>query len=210
MRINARDQQQDAALTTGHLWAVADGIGGHPDGDVASRTALDTLAAALPGPADAGQLARAAHAAHQAVSCLAEPGHWRNPGTTLVAAVLDPSGTAIHGLWCGDSRAYLRHPDGTVQPLTVDHAETFGGITHALGAHAHTGADYQAEGFTLTLPAGGQLLLATDGLTGPFGGDDRRFEAALAGGLASAADQAEQHGRDNITAVLLDLSALSR
>jgi len=210
-RLVQRKNQQDTALTSPHLWAVADGMGGHPRGEDASRAALTTLANQLDGPGTAEQLATAAAAANHEVVALATAGDHFNPGTTLVAVLLDPSSKQLHGLWCGDSRAYLQHPDGQLEQLTIDHAGPFGGIEAALGDHDLFDCGYQPETFTLPTDIPGALILATDGLFGPYYANpegEEAFETALTAGLQEASDQAEEQGSDNITAVRLDLTQL--
>jgi len=210
-RLVERKNQQDAALTSPYLWAVADGMGGHPRGEDASRVALTILADQLDGPGTAEQLASAAAAADQAVVALADGGKGGNPGTTLVAVLLDPSGEKLYGLWCGDSRAYLQYPDGQLEQLTTDHANPLGGIEAALGDHARFECGYQPETFAISTDTAGALILATDGLFGPYGtslGEELAFETALAAGLVTASDRAEKQGSDNITVLRLDFTRL--
>jgi len=201
-QVGGRQRQEDAALLGNHLWAVADGMGGHPSGDQAARDALATLAGQLPAPASAQQLSAATAAADQAVRALAT-GTVRNPGTTLVAAGLDPDQARIHGVWCGDSRAYLLRPDASLIALTADHANLFGGLEHSLGDHFSE--PHYHETFSCELAAGHQLLLTTDGLTGPYGDQHELLETHLAAHVTDAVDYAQTHGTDNITALLIDL-----
>ncbi|HET6498903.1 MAG TPA: protein phosphatase, partial [Coriobacteriia bacterium] len=62
-----RAHNEDAVLTEPPLFAVADGLGGHQAGEIASAAAIEALVAAAPGRADAKALARAVRAANQAV-----------------------------------------------------------------------------------------------------------------------------------------------
>lgn len=107
---------------SGHLGVVADGMGGHTAGEVASRRAIETLVASLrqsrTQPPVA--LARAAQAANVEVYNLAlERPELKGMGTTLTAVLLDDQvGLVGH---VGDSRAYLIR-NGKAQRLTLDHS----------------------------------------------------------------------------------------
>lgn len=106
----------------GHLGVVADGMGGHTAGEVASRRAVDTMVESLrhsrAQPPVA--LARAAQAANVEVynHALENPQH-TGMGTTLTAVLIDDQiGLVGH---VGDSRAYLVR-DRVITRLTVDHS----------------------------------------------------------------------------------------
>jgi PPM family protein phosphatase len=209
---NSRESQQDAALVSGWVCAVADGIGGHANGAEAATTALTALGAAIARPVDAGDLDDGVAAAHAAVSALAN-GDYRNPGTTLVAVAVGADRTCVHGVWVGDSRAYLVAADGTVSPLTVDHADRFGGLTHALGDH---GDDIAATPGTFAVPVGvgACVLLCSDGVHGPAEADDWEyseevFTRMLPCGLAAMVRELAGRGSDNATAVLVDIDAFA-
>jgi len=108
------------------LFAVADGMGGHPEGDVAAQLSLQTLsnrfqAEAKPRLADPQKfLESACLAGHRVLlRYAAEKGLTDNPRSTLVACVLQ--GTSAWWLHCGDSRLYLVR-DGALVTRTVDHS----------------------------------------------------------------------------------------
>lgn len=106
----------------GHLGVVADGMGGHTAGEVASRRAIETLVASLRqsrAQPPVG-LARAAQAANVEVYNLAiEQPELKGMGTTLTAVLIDDQvGLVGH---VGDSRAYLVR-GATALRLTVDHS----------------------------------------------------------------------------------------
>lgn len=106
----------------GHLAVVADGMGGHISGEVASRSAIEALIDALRRSRAQAPvaLARAAQAANVAVynQAIEHPEH-RGMGTTLTAVLIDDQvGLVGH---VGDSRAYLLR-DGAVIRLTDDHS----------------------------------------------------------------------------------------
>jgi protein phosphatase len=218
-----RADNEDAYLLAPPLFAVADGLGGHQAGEVASSIAVDTLLEAAPRVADAKALGRAARRANTAVLEAAASGRGRSGmGTTLTAAMLD--GTRIALAHVGDSRAYLLHY-GTLEQLTQDHSMVAdlvrqgrltaeesrvhpnrSVITRALGSDP----DMMADAFEVEAAPGDRLLLTTDGLTSMV--EDRDIERILASAptpveavdlLLDAA--LEAGGRDNVTVVVVDI-----
>ena len=175
------------------LLVVADGVGGLPGGEVASRTAVDALAEALRAaggdPPDAA-LRRAFAAANDAVRA-GQRGGLARMSTTLVAAVVREGTAWVANI--GDSRAYLVI-DGEARQVTLDHSWVEEGIRSgelapddplvALNRHVITraiGLDANAEVDVfgpLDLPRGGVLLLCTDGLHGVL--DDQAIAAVVA------------------------------
>ena len=108
------------------LFVLADGMGGHPEGEVASQLALETVSAlyqrqAKPIIQDPAEfLARALMAAHQQIVRYATAkGMLDTPRTTLVAAILQ--GTEATWVHCGDSRLYVVR-DGQLLMRTRDHS----------------------------------------------------------------------------------------
>jgi serine/threonine protein phosphatase PrpC len=218
-----RPQNEDGLLVEPPLFAVADGMGGHRAGEVASRVALEELLANAPRSADAKALARAVRAANRAVIDSADKTRTRSGmGTTLTAAMVD--GTHIAIAHVGDSRAYLMH-EGRLTRITEDHSMVAdlvregalteedarfhpqrSVITRALGSDRNMVADvYDVGAF-----AGDRLLLTTDGLTGMIPDDyiadlllaEREPDAAAAK-LVEAANRAG--GYDNITVIVVDI-----
>lgn len=119
-----RSNNQDSAYAGPHLLVVADGMGGHAGGDVASSVAVAHLAPLddeAHGPDDAlDELTRALNAAHDELLVLAED----NPelaglGTTVTALLR--SGNKLAMAHIGDSRAYLLR-DGQLAQVTSDHS----------------------------------------------------------------------------------------
>ena len=208
--------EQDGGAVDRLLAAVADGMGGHTGGEVASRTAA-ARAAEAEGPPEAR-----VEAANRAVmaAVLNDPG-LAGMGTTLTLAEFGPGGLLALG-HVGDSRAYLLR-GGRLDQLTTDHnmAQELvdqGEITKE-EARTHPRSSWltQALGFedrldveaaSIGLEAGDRLLLCSDGLHGELpDGEILRLLGAGAPsdavwGLIEAANLAG--GRDNITVVVVD------
>lgn len=206
----------------GRLFLIADGLGGHAGGEVASALVVETLVAAAPAAADWSDPALALGAvlarADVAVRERAR-GALAGMGATVVALHLDPDHGEVTVAHAGDSRAYrLRH--GALARLTRDHTPEAeigfrgGGprssiITRAIGV----GDDHTEVDFGLTdLRAGDRYLLCSDGLTDMITDHDI---AALLGRDASAADTCRAlvdaalaaGGRDNVTVVVVVIPA---
>jgi protein phosphatase len=218
-----RTQNEDALLIEPPLYAVADGMGGHRAGEIASRDALASLLDSAPRQADANALARAVRTANRAVITSAAKSRTRTGmGTTLTAAMVD--GTRVIVAHVGDSRAYLLH-DGELTRITDDHSMVAdlvrrgaiteedarfhpqrSVITRALGSDPEMVADV----FEIEASVGDRLLLATDGLTGMLQDDyiaelllQERDPEAAAAKLVEAANRAG--GYDNITVVIVEI-----
>ena len=108
------------------LFVLADGMGGHPDGEIAAQLALQTISAlyqkeARPLIKDTTEfLSLALMAAHhQIIRYASEKGMLDTPRTTVVAAILQ--GTGVTWVHCGDSRFYVVR-DGELLTRTRDHS----------------------------------------------------------------------------------------
>lgn len=218
-----RSENEDALLMSPPLFAVADGLGGHQAGEVASRIAIDTLLEKAPRRPDHKALGRAVRAANVAVMDAAVDGRGRTGmGTTLTAVMVE--GLRLEVAHVGDSRAYL-YSDGRLERLTEDHSMVAdlvrsgtlteeesrnhpnrSVITRALGSDPNMSADT----FAADASPGDRLLLATDGLTALVTDEgiadilarhDDPAEAVEA--LIAAAQLAG--GYDNITCVVVNL-----
>jgi PPM family protein phosphatase len=221
-----REGNEDAYLVADSVFAVADGMGGHLAGEIASATALEPVEA-LDGKvyADAEEavtaLRDAVHRANRTVSQMAEDEPlYRGMGTTLTAVLVE--GRRLHVAHVGDSRAYLLR-DGTFNQLTDDHtlvqhlidegqisrqeAATHPQrsiITRAIGV----APEVDVDSMTLDLVPGDQILLCSDGLTGVVSDEDieralrlDEDEDTIIRGLIEQAN--EGGGPDNITVVVL-------
>ena len=219
-----RSGNEDAYLIEPPLYAVADGMGGHRGGEVASQLALTTIAESFRKGAE--PFAEQVQAANRAV--FERSGADRavaGMGTTLTAAVI--RGDLAHLVHVGDSRAYLLRA-GSLRQLTDDHTLVnrmvkAGEITPAEAeVHPHRNVLVRALGTEPDVPLdeqdvglldGDRLLLCSDGLTGMI--TEEQIQAILGateGVPQEAADRlvtAANHagGVDNITVVVLDVLA---
>lgn len=114
-----RENNEDAILSNPKigLWLVADGMGGHAAGEVASDIAKTVIEQEV---LSGRNLASAINTAHQSVLQAAANGEGRyGMGSTVVA--LKSNGNEVEIAWVGDSRAYL-WASGSLQALTTDHS----------------------------------------------------------------------------------------
>lgn len=213
------------------LFIIADGMGGHQYGEVASNTALRVISGyilkkfhnslfnipSMPVEESLQEIMSAAVAEAQRVILNEAPGS----GTTVTAAlVLGQQLTIGH---VGDSRAYLLYNDERIDAITRDHSlvrrlEELGQITAAEAAvHPQRNVLYRALGqgetldpdlSTVPFPIGSYLLICSDGLWGVVPDDELKkivFEAPTlqraCQNLISAANSAG--GPDNISAILV-------
>ena len=222
-----RAVNEDLALESLTLFAVADGMGGHAGGEIAARTAIDTLQAEFGRNPTADGLVEAIHEANRAVW---EQGHadaaLRGMGTTLIAAALvaTDDGDRLVIANVGDSRGYRLH-GRELQQLTVDHSVAEELVARgelskqqaAVHPHRHilTRALGVASGVDVDVwevvpEEGDRYLLCSDGLSNEVSPDrlgemvaQARAPQEVAESLVRLANDAG--GSDNITAVVLDV-----
>lgn len=223
----------EAAVGKGALVAVADGMGGHAHGDLASEAAVQALVrfyrkgrSADPEAALHGFVLRAHRRLHNK---LAEHGPV-NSGTTLTAAWI----LGDHAYWVhvGDSRLY-HYRDGALRRLTRDHTrkefaardgreylsdrdylvQSFVFGSRGLGHDEDLRIDAGTDTGAVKLAVGDRLLLCTDGVTGVV--PDHRLRDALMdapepGACASwLVDRAMAKGTDdNVTAIVVRVDSL--
>ena len=222
-----RDHNEDSLVVAPPLFVVADGMGGHAAGEVASEIAVNVIAERAPEHPDANELGRAIQAANHAILKAAHEGRGREGmGTTCTAAMLEGERLVIAQV--GDSRAYLLHK-GKIQQLTRDHSlmadlieagqltpeearvhPQRSVITRALGSDPRTVADL----YEINVDAGDRLLLCSDGLSGMV--LDQDIEAILnrvsdpqrcASQLVNEAIAAGGH--DNVTVIVVDVKGFA-
>lgn len=219
-----RCRNEDAILDqpARRMWAVADGMGGHAHGDLASRTTVD----ALLGLGEPSSLQDAVAAARERLvavnrALLDEAAARLVPVIGSTVVVLIGWGRMGACLWAGDSRMYLCR-GGSLHQLTRDHnqleelkvrgriseadAAAFAGssaITRALGA----AEALELDEVDVQVCDGDLFLLCSDGLSNAV--TEQEMFAALSGGdCASAADRLialalANGGRDNISVVVV-------
>ncbi len=169
------------------LFVLADGMGGHPEGEVAAQLALQTVSGlfqkqARPAIKDTAEfLSSAVMAAHhQIIRYASEKGMLDTPRTTLVAAILQgPGATWVH---CGDSRLYVVR-DGELLTRTRDHSyiEQQGAVGGRI-EHINRNILFTCLGsptkpvFDITGPIflqqGDKILLCSDGLWGTLSDEE--------------------------------------
>ncbi len=233
-----REVNEDAHLAAPPVFVVADGMGGHDGGDVASGLVVEEFGRFSGEGLDvrraAALVGTTLSAAHDRITAYADEqalltGQDFQAGTTAVVAVLveDDGGPVWLLANLGDSRVY-RFGDGALHQVSVDHSlvqELVDAgqlsrsqmavhparhvVTRALGGPVFDDADY----FAVPVPLGRRLLLCSDGVT------EMLSDAEVAAILAASADPGdaaervvraavEAGGRDNATAVVVDVVGL--
>ncbi len=217
-----RDHNEDnlAVCADQGLWVVADGMGGHEAGEVASAIAV----AVIPELIKSGsKLSSALERAHRAIIDAGNAGKG-SPGMGCTAVALKLSGCNYQVAWVGDSRAYLWN-GSALRQLTSDHSfvqqmidagalteeearvhPQRSVITQALGVGDRS---VQVDTLGGTLLKGESILLCSDGLTSEV--EDIQIANLLSSapdlqqrvqGLITAAN--DNGGSDNITVILID------
>ncbi len=212
------------------IYVVADGMGGHRAGEVASAIACKTFRASFDDRVDRGSqakikrmLAEAVEKANQAIVKEAgDRSEYEGMGTTLTAAFIDNK--TLYLAHVGDSRAYLISEDSITQ-LTEDHTlvnemlrrgevskdaiqvhPLRHVITRALGTYPEVDADLS----TKELDHGDKIILCTDGLTSMLRDSEIigviRNSDGIKNACGSLVDEAnDRGGEDNITIVLIEI-----
>jgi len=233
-----REVNEDSFLAAPPVFVVADGMGGHDGGDVASAIVVEEFGRLADEGYDprvgADVVARTLRACQERIvefgaSQRARGARVFYAGTTAVVALLveDDEGPKWLLANLGDSRIY-RFLDGNLEQVSVDHSVVqelvdAGAITpddmathperhvvtRALGGPDRSEADY----FLLPLPSVERLLLCSDGITGMIGD---AVIADILGRVSDPRDAADRMvaeavaagGKDNATAVVVDVVGL--
>jgi protein phosphatase len=218
-----REGNEDSFLIEAPLYAIADGMGGHRGGEVASRLALETIDVMFrEGEGSLGDQVRAANRVVHDRS--RQDRQVSGMGTTLTAMVVDEA--VAHIAHVGDSRGYLLRA-GDLRQITADHTlvarmvKTGEISKEEADVHPHRNVLVRSVGTEPTVDVdedelplldGDRLLLCSDGLTDMVA--EEQIQAILesepdpqraADRLVKAANRAG--GVDNITAVVLDVHA---
>nr|WP_314444399.1 protein phosphatase 2C domain-containing protein [uncultured Sphingomonas sp.] len=183
-------------------WAlVADGMGGHVAGEIASKLAVQCLAAVLPALATADELASAVEATNLALfDAMRMRPELTGMGTTVAGCRLTDTAALIFNV--GDSRVYCLH-EGGLQQLSEDHVVAGHMLTKCLGGKAFNDP---VDPYVVAAPLVSDVsfLLCSDGVTDELsvGSISRLLERENpARALIEAA--VSHGGRDNATAVVL-------
>ena len=210
------------------LFALADGMGGHPEGEVASQLALQTMAAmfqrdAKPVLTDPLRFLQDAIMAghHQLLRYASEKGLIDNPRTTIVACILQ--GNMSYWAHCGDSRLYFVRGNKLIA-RTRDHSyselqQTLGGnalnderfnrnvLFTCLGSPGKPVVDTSGP---LMLQEGDRILLCSDGLWGTVEDDiitDHMASSPIAEAVPELVEVALRNGGakcDNVTIIAME------
>jgi len=219
------------ARARGWLFALADGVGGHERGEVASRAAVESLLAgfrqAPAGELPAALLGRLVQEANARVleTALAAGSAAAGMSTTLVACLLRYDRAAIAHV--GDSRCYLIRR-GRATQLTRDHTvacehirlglvsaeealETRHLLSRSLGADLFVGVETAEH----ALAAGDVLALCSDGLHASLAGEDLARSVSEHADLTAAAQTLvelanQRDGSDNISVQLIRIRSVER
>lgn len=221
-----RQENEDYFIAKTPVFIVADGMGGHSAGDLASKIAAQTvhkIVSSSVAPDKLATLKKAVEEANKKVINKSQQIQAKNGmGTTFTMAWVD--GLCAYFAHIGDSRAYLLR-EGKLKQLTEDHslvAEMVkqgkitdkeatkhalrNVITRAIGSEPNIRVDL----FSQNLKEGDRLLIASDGLTSMVS-DSQIKKLITAVGLKEACQKLiraanEKGGQDNITVVLVDIS----
>ncbi|MEM9828010.1 MAG: protein phosphatase 2C domain-containing protein [Planctomycetota bacterium] len=202
----------ESLTSRGHLFVVADGMGAHAAGELASKMAVDQITQHYSRLAETESIAAAIRGAIRRANADIYARGQNNPefhnmGTTASALVLSPRGAIIGHV--GDSRVY-RHRDGKLEQWTFDHSlvwelqasgqmsdDNAAGIpknviTRSLGPSPEVRVDLEGP---FEICVGDRFLLCSDGLTGQVGDDE-------------IATLMECLSESTVTRVLIDLANL--
>ncbi|HEY4368479.1 MAG TPA: protein phosphatase 2C domain-containing protein [Steroidobacteraceae bacterium] len=221
-RVRSNNQDAFVDRSGAGIWAVADGMGGHRDGDVASglvRAAIEEMpGAGLDWNVEELQR-RMSHVNSRLYAAALRPIDPVQSGSTVVAMLVQRTACAI--LWAGDSRVYRLRQERLVQ-LTRDHTwaaqmlpeydDTHGefteeadhAITRAVGGEAALQLEIRRDRVQL----GDRYLLCSDGLTHEL--PPAQIAALLAQGDVHQCAQAlvdvtlRAGARDNVTVIVID------
>jgi PPM family protein phosphatase len=220
-----RENNEDAVVSNDHLAAVADGMGGHPGGEVASAVAVALVQAAFTGRS-LDELEAAVRAANRAIWDRADASaEMEGMAATICAVGVTGEGNLVV-VNVGDSRACVLHNDSFTQ-LTNDHTVVAdlvrrgelteqeavehpqrAVLTRALGVGPNVDVDSAAH----SVVEGDRLLVCTDGLYSEVPDDEIADLMTSTEDLQATADALVQRalaggGRDNVSVVVADVTA---
>jgi serine/threonine protein phosphatase PrpC len=213
-------------LTDRRVWAVADGMGGHDAGDLASAHIIESLSKLGEAPDVHGLLAQALESLRSSNAYLLEVGRTRfeskTVGSTVAGMVAD--GAKFACFWVGDSRIY-RIRKGMINQLSRDHSLVQdlveAGMLAAEDAESHPNANVVTRALGVRdrlevdtregdLEAGDKFLMASDGLTRVVR-DIELLSAIHSRPLEEAADRLlelalERGAPDNVSFIIVEVT----
>lgn len=222
IRDDAKEMKVSFALDDRYLLALADGMGGHNRGEVASSDTLHNLQFFfndLPSGLNISDFNESIYEWLSSMNNILESkgrsdAQYVNMGTTLVSLVY--YGHEFFWMNCGDSRLY-RLRNGELKQLTIDHS-----LSNMLGQHAHSHIITNCIGggcktsfidivdFTDDVAEGDTFMLCSDGLTDML--SDTDIENMLNAGVnASALCEAAERagGLDNVSVILVNIVSIN-
>jgi len=210
----SRSINQDAFIERPEVgvWAVADGLGGHKSGEVASRMVCDAIAELLIDPTFDGTIEAARDCLRQVNDQLLRSQDRAaladRSASTVVVLLVRGGRCAI--LWAGDSRVY-RWRGGQLERMTRDHSvadleghEGSNAVTRAVGVQPDLSVDLRQD----DVRAGDRFLLCSDGLTKTLTEEqiaawlEKRHIRAAVEGLIS--DTLDAGAPDNVTVLVVE------
>ena len=226
-RVRQQNEDSVGAFPEFGLWVIADGMGGHAAGDVASRIIVEELGSTGVPISAQDQRARVqerlARAHHRILSHSRDRG-LGGAGSTVAALLLH--GAELACIWAGDSRIYLMR-DGALTPLTRDHSEVAlmvaagtltedqartaprrNVITRAIGI----GQAVEPDTVSGVIKDGDRLVLCSDGLTehltdAEIAGFAGRRLSAESVAQALINETLQRGARDNVSVIVVDCLA---
>jgi len=221
-----RAANEDSLIAEPPIFAVADGMGGHAAGDLASAAVVARLSEIAGEPyLELPELVEALESATTDIGGIADEGELGVGTTVTGAALVLQSGNPYFAVFnIGDSRVY-RYGEGELAQVTVDHSIVQelvdSGVLHPDDAEFHPDSNVitravgfnvrpQPDNWLLPIEKGMRLLVCSDGLTKEV--DRQRLRLHLGAGLAARetahalVDAAlASGGRDNISVIVLDV-----
>lgn len=222
-----RQSNQDAVYADGAIAIVADGMGGHAAGEVASALTIETVLEGFEKSPTIGGLHKAIERANTEVLANARANPERaGMGTTIIAVglTIDEQGVTSPTLFhVGDSRAYQLR-DGALRKLSDDHSVAEEWVRkkiitpeealvhpdrHMLTRGIGVEVSLSVDVMSLNVQIGDRVLLCSDGLSNELSPDEIARIASAPGELNDIVAHLiraakESGGRDNISAVLLE------
>lgn len=226
-----RTLNEDSCIAMPPVFAVADGMGGHEAGEIASALTVGRLGEFVgKAPPNVEQIANSLRETHLALQDATVEGESVQMGTTVVGLLLVENSSTVSWLIVniGDSRAYVL-VDGDVHQLTHDHSYVQelvdGGEISASQARIHPernvitqalglGEELQPDYWIRPVKALERFLLCSDGLSGEL--DEREIQELLRSPQlpedlvdAFVARALERGGHDNVTVIVVDVIEVS-